>query len=677
MIQLPEDRRPAITPQLALRVAILGGIALALFAIVFFRLWYLQVLSGEDYLAQARDNRVRDIRIPAPRGDIVDRNGTTLVDNRIATVVQIEVDKLPAVERELAAEYQQRVARARPRNRRKVKIPPLPRSERELRVRYARLGRVLRMSPRTIHRAVVRQVGLTPYSDVTIKTDVPRTVYQYLGENQQRFPGVSVQRLFLRSYPFEKLAAQLFGAVGEISPDELKEERYRGVKQGTIVGQGGIEETYDRYLRGRDGARKVQVDSFGRPKGQVAGQREPVKGKQLRLSLDLDLQRAGQEAMAVATGLANRNGNPAKAGGFVALDPRNGEVLALGSYPSFDPNVFSRPLSQRRYEALFGEQAGSPLFNRAVQGLYPTGSTFKVVTATAALQSGLITPETTIYDPGFFKLGPSTFKNAGGVSNGSLALRRALQVSSDVFFYTLGARLDGLEEQVLQRWARRLGLGRRTGIDLPGEFEGQIPDPAWRRRVARREFACRKRRKVPACGISDGRPWSTGDNVNLAVGQGDLQATPLQMAVAYATIANGGKVVRPHLGLQVEDSAGRVLQKIEPGAARHVQLSPAGRQAILDGLRLAAGAPGGTSYDVFKGFPRPVYGKTGTAERHPHADQSWYVAFAPDRRRPIVIAVTVEQGGFGAEAAAPAARLMLSQWFGVKKKVVKGTSRTN
>jgi penicillin-binding protein 2 len=280
----------------------------------------------------------------------------------------------------------------------------------------------------------------------------------------------------------------------------------------------------------------------------------------------------------------------------------------------------------------------------------------------AALQSGIITPDTVIDDPGSVTIGNIKFSNAGGAAHGAVALRQAIQVSSDVFFYKMGAQLNGVSGDPLQRYARKLGIGRRTGIDIPGEFKGLLPTPQWRDRLF-------KERKTD-------RPWTVGDNVNLAVGQGDLQATPLQMATAYSTVVNGGRVPRPHVGYEVEDAAGRTLQEIDPGAARHVRISPGNRQAILDGLRMAAGSAGGTSADVFRGFPRPVYGKTGTAERPGQQDQSWYVCYVPDGKRSIVVAVTIERGGFGAEAAAPAARLILSQWFGVRKKLVRGASRT-
>jgi penicillin-binding protein 2 len=254
--------------------------------------------------------------------------------------------------------------------------------------------------------------------------------------------------------------------------------------------------------------------------------------------------------------------------------------------------------------------------------------------------------------------------NAREKSYGVLSLSRALQVSSDIFFYTLGRDADG-QGEVIQKWARRLSLGRRTGIDLPSEFKGNVPDRAWRARIARKEERYEKQTGKPCCTFSDKRPWSIGDNVNLAVGQGDLQATPLQMAIAYGAIANGGKVVRPHLGLQVEDEQGRLLQKIDRGTARRVKMAPDHRQAIMDGLHLAASAPGGTSTAVFEGWPQdrfPVFGKTGTAETS-KGDQSWYVAYVPSPTKPIVVAVTVERGGFGSEAAAPAARQILSQWF--------------
>jgi penicillin-binding protein 2 len=675
-------RVPPITPQLALRVAVLGVIAFALFGIVFFRLWYLQVLSGDQYLRQARDNRVRELSIQAPRGAVLDRNGDPLVENRVATVVKLDPERLPAIERDAAARWgQQMTARSRRPKGKQGPLIPIPRTATpNLVVRFKRLARALNMSPRTIQERVVRSLTLVPYASVTIKTDVPATVRNYLLERSAEFPGVDVQKVYLRRYPNRDLAAQLEGTVGEISPNELKVARFRGVHQGTIVGKEGIERAYDRYLRGVDGAQRITVDALGRPKGQ-AQERNPVPGRALRTSLDLDLQRTGEAVLdrTIATG-------PGTAGAFVALDPRNGEVLAMGSNPSYDPDVLSRPITQKRLEQLFGPDAGSPRFNRAIGGLYPTGSTFKPITAFSALGQGLITPSTPINDPGCIKIGAAEqeFCNAGKAPNGSVSLPRAIQVSSDVYFYTLGRDLNPLDGQPLQKMAHRLGLGETTGVDLPGEAPGLVPDKRWRAQVGDRERRCRKRRHIPltalaGCGISDMRPWTVGDNVNLAVGQGDLQASPLQMAVAYGAIENGGRVVRPHLGVAVEDSNGRELQKIDPGTARRVKMDPGARDAILQGLHAATSADGGTSADVFKGWNQnafPVYGKTGTAQRNGRNDQSWYVCFVPNQSRPIVLAVTVEDGGFGAEAAAPIARVMLAQWFNQKKTFIAGKSHT-
>jgi penicillin-binding protein 2 len=675
-------RVPPITPQLALRVAVLGVLALALFGIVFFRLWYLQVLSGDQYLQQARDNRVRELSVQAPRGAVLDRNDQAIVENRVATVVKLDPERLPAAERDAAARWgQQMTARSRRPKGEKGPLIPIPRpATPELQLRFKRLGRAVNMSPRTIQQRVVRSLVLVPYASVTIKTDVPATVRNFLLERSSQFRGVSVQKVYLRKYPHKELAAQLAGTVGEISPKELKLERFRGVKQGTIVGKEGVERAYDRYLRGLDGAQRITVDALGRPKAQ-AQSRDPVPGRSLKTSLDLDLQTTGEAVLdrTIATG-------PGTAGAFVALDPRDGQVLAMGSAPSYDPELLSRPITQRRLNQLFGAAAGSPRYNRAIGGLYPTGSTFKPITALAALDKGIITPSTPITDPGCIEIGAAkqSFCNAGKAVNGTLSLPRAIQVSSDVFFYTLGRDLNPLDGQPLQRWAHRLGLGRDTGVDLPSEVSGLVPDKAWRAEVGDRERRCRKRKHIAetapfGCGISDMRPWTVGDNVNLAVGQGDLQATPLQMAVAYAAVENGGRVVRPHLGVAVEDANGREIQKIDPGTARRVRMDPGGRDAIMAGLHAAASAPGGTSADVFKGWNQsayPVFGKTGTAERPGHGDQSWYVCFVPNASRPIVLAVTVEDGGFGAEAAAPIARVMLAQWFNQKKTFIAGKSHT-
>jgi penicillin-binding protein 2 len=416
-----------------------------------------------------------------------------------------------------------------------------------------------------------------------------------------------------------------------------------------MVGQDGVEYEYDEVLRGRAGATRIQVDSLGRPTpgGQLKVV-EPTPGDNLRLTIDTGLQEAGDAALA-------GRGLP---GAYVAMDVRSGAILAMGSNPTFDPEVLTPPITQSQVDELYRDPVLSPLTNRAIAGAYPTGSTYKPITSVAALASGNVTPTEAIVDDGAFTLGGITFQNAGGAAYGTLSMQRALEVSSDVFYYTLGDRMNG--SSALQDWSHKLGIGRETGIDLPGEQPGLLPTPAWRNQLYRE-------------GLTE-RPWSGGDNVNLAVGQGDLQADPLQMAVAYATIANGGEVPRPHVAMQVEDAAGRVLREIDPAPARQVRIDPEWRETILAGLHDAAQSGGGTSYSVFGGFPVPVAGKTGTAERPGHADQSWYVVLAPYPDPEIVVAVTFEEGGFGVDSAAPAALQILSARFDKTAAPVSGGS---
>jgi penicillin-binding protein 2 len=609
-VYLDRETRPPITPQLALRVAIIGGVALVLFGIVFFRLWYLEVLSGDRYRAEANNNRVREINVQAPRGKILDRNGRVLVDNRTGFAVTLQPDKVPAGPHERA-------------------------------LLFKRLGSLLHMNRKQIGKTVTKQLTALPFSPAIVKQDVPLATYSYLLENQDRYPGVDVEQVALRKYPYHEVGAHLFGTVGEVTAPELKQKRYRGVKQGDRVGQAGIEYSYDRYLRGRDGANRVQVDARGDYRARLVS-KAPEAGRQLRLSVDYDVQKAGQQAIA------------GDESAFVVMDVQTGEVRALGSNPSFDPNIFSKTIKESDYRRLSSLANGAPLINRATQSVYPTGSTFKLITATAALQGGLITPDTVAYDPGFLKVGGITFKNAGGAVNGALALRKALQVSSDVFFYRLGLEANTAGDgHLIQRWARRLGLGHSTGIDLPAGSQGVIPSPEWRDRLYKKH-------------LTD-RPWYPGDNVNLAVGQGDVQVAPIQLAVAYAAIANGGYVVRPHLGKRVEDAEGRVIQEFGSPPRRKLKIDSGNRQAIMDGLRAAASQPGGTSYPVFKDFKIPIAGKTGTAQRgNGRADQSWYVALAPYPSPRYVVVATFEHGGFGAETAAPAVRKILSVLFGIK-----------
>jgi len=670
--------RQRIDPQTAVRVAVIGGLALLLFSLLFLRLWTLQVLRGAEALGEARQNRTRSVPEPAARGDIVDRRGRRLVASRLVPVVQIDPRELSQAERDLAADWGRRAGlrarRPRGRRGRLVRIPdPVdPRLARTLR----RLSRILGTPRHDLHARVVAGLAQVPYANVTLTERIGRAELLYLAERRHLLPAMVIAERPRRVYPHGSLAAHLLGTTGELTPRQRVLDRFDGVRRGTVVGQDGVEWSYDTALRGTDGLRRYTVDANGSPIGQRLA-REPRSGHRLRLSIDLELQRAGERALRRA--IAASGG---KAGAFVALDPVDGAILAMGSAPTFDPRRLQRPLTARQYERLLGHSAQTPTFQRSIGAAYPTGSVFKPITAIAGQAAGVLDAGTLVDDDGCVEIGGRRFCNAGEEPHGTVDLREAMKVSSDVYFYVAGRDMEGARGRALQRASRELGLGRRTGVDLPGEFRGLVPDREWRARVARLEAACERRRRIafpPGCGISDKRPWSVGDNVNLSVGQGDLQATPLQMAVTYAAVANGGRIVRPHVGASVEDASGSELERVDPPARRRVKLDSATLEAVRAGLRASTSEPGGTSSDVFAGWPHdrlPVHGKTGTAERPPDLDQSWYAAYVPHRTRPLVVVTTVEEGGFGAEAAAPAARLLLSEWYGVPPRFVAGRSRT-
>jgi penicillin-binding protein 2 len=601
-----DERGPAMTNRLALRIALFGGVAVVLFGVLFFRLWLLQVIDGEKYLAEAKNNRTRSFRTSAPRGEILDRSGKVLVANRTSLALQVNPRKLP--------------------------IDP-----RERRAELAKLAGLTHSTLPRVRKTMHEELKLAPAAPVTLRRDVGHDLVYYLQENQAHFPGVEVERVFVRDYPDGTLAAHILGTVGEVTEEQLKEPRFRGLQPGDEIGQGGIEDTYDHFLRGKPGLTRVQVDALGEPtpNGRLFTE-PPSPGDNLKLSIDEKVQVAGEAALA-------ERGLP---GGFITMDVHTGEILGLGSFPTFEPALFTRPLTQKQVDETYRSSA-APLLDRVTNGLYPTGSTFKLITALAALESGKLQLGEVIDDPGVLEIGGQEFKNAGEAANGAVSLVQALEVSSDVFFYTLGYRMWNTGE--LQHWAHALGIGRSTGIDLPVEDETLLPSQHWRNQLYKE-------------GGTD-RPWSAGDNVQLATGQGDLQTNPLQMAVAYATLANGGTVVTPHLGKEIDDPAGRVLKEIDPKPQRHIQINPEYRAAILEGLHDAAQNGAGTSFSVFGDFPIPVAGKTGTAQRPPHADQSWYGVLAPYPNPRIVTFVTMEEGGFGAESAAPAARKILEAYF--------------
>lgn len=612
VIPKPKPKRNLVSR----RYVAIGGVGLVLLGILFFRLWSLQIVTGDKYLAEANQNRTREVRVPAPRGSILDRDGNVLVDNRTSMALQLDPIEVPS------------------------EVP----ERREL---FGRIGKVLGKDTDWVRRKVKSEIeDNPPGSPITLVQDVDDDVIYYLQEHQAEFPEVRINRIFVRKYPQGLLAAHILGSIGEVTAEDLEENPDKDLAAGDTLGKTGIEQTYDDTLRGSPGETRLQVDSTGRIISQLPSTM-PEPGESVRLSIDEKLQEVG-EASLQSFGLP---------GAFVAMDVNNGQILGLASNPTFDPSIFTKPLTQKQVDDLYDEDLGAPLFDRAIGGQYAVGSIFKPITALAALDGGYITPDKVINDTGKIKIADQPFQNAGATAHGPVDLRRSLEVSSDIYYYLLGADMNGTRQ--LQDWAGDFGLGKATGIDIPGESEGLVPTPKWLNEAHREEPKYYD-------------PWVIGQNIQFAIGQGYFQASPLQMAVAYSALGNGGSVLRPQLFLQSEDAAGRVIKEAEPDVVSTFPIDEGYRQDIMEGLHDAAQSPEGTSYKVFGGFPIPVAGKTGTAEREDEVDQAWYAALAPADDPEIAVIVTVEEGGFGADTAAPVALQILQEYFDKEAKAVSG-----
>jgi len=622
-------------PSVAVRVAIMVGIATVLFGIILFRLWFLQVLSGQQFVAQANDNRLRSVKIVAPRGSIVDRNGAVIVENRPGLAVGIRPMDVPAGQ-----------------------MPALVRD----------LAAVLKMPAAKIQSKLDRQrlIGL-PYDLVIVKEDVKAKVVSYLLEHDLTYPGVEIQKDYLRDYPQGRMAAQILGNMGEITKEQLKEQHFKGYSAGDMVGQQGLEWTYDRWLRGRDGVAKVEVDAMGRPKANapVPGGRLPQPGDTLVTTIDAGVQAKTEEALAKGIDLAHTTGKYAANGGAaVVLDAHSGQVVAMASYPTYDPKVYVGGLSAKDAKRLYARSSNYPLLSRATQESVAVGSTFKVVDSIAGLEEGVITPSSTFYCNGAFVppnlLHRYVFHCWLPSGHGGLSLIPAIAQSCDVYFYNVGYKFYLRQGTELEDWARRLGMGKPTGIDIPGEVAGRVPTPRWKRQHYKTEVD---------------RQWTPGDSILLAIGQGNMEATPLQLATTYAAIANGGTIVKPHLGLKVVDSQGQLVRNLAPTGAHKVEIAQSTLDALRAGLREAATS--GTSAPTFAGYPIAVAGKTGTAQVYGKQDFAWYASYAPANDPKYVVVVMIEQGGHGGTVAAPVARMIYDQLFHQKSSSTSGSTVTD
>jgi len=612
-----------------LRMAVLGVIVLSLFAAMLARLWYLQVLSGPTYRTEAQQNRVRIIVTEAPRGRILDRQGRVLVGNRVVSAV--------VVHRQVVAESPEVL----PRLSQLLGVP-----EPELAGRMA-------------------DERFSPFKPVPVAIDVPKETLIHIREHQAEFPGVEGTQLTQRTYPNGTTAAHVLGYVGEINDVELDQRKAKGYKAGDTIGKSGLELTYEEDLRGEPEIEKLEVDAEGRVLRSL-GRQPGVQGDDVRLTIDLDVQKLAEESLVQGLEAARNTWDPnqakrflAPAGSVVVLDPRDGAVLAMASYPWYDPSEFVNGIKEEKFRELNDPNGSYPLTNRAIQGLYAPGSTFKLATAVAALEEGVISPSYTYNDTGSFRIGNETRRNARGAVFGPVDVSRALTVSSDVFFYDLGARFcPGKCRTGIQDTAREMGLGSLTEVELPFEARGRIADPESRQRL----------HEARPDAFPEGE-WYTGDNVNVAIGQGETVVTPVQLATAYAAFANGGTVRVPRLGEAVQRADGGEVRRIEPRALRNLELPTSLRQPVMRGLEGVVTDPDrGTAVAAFAGFPHHrfrVAGKTGTAEAPPKQDTALFAAFGPVENPRYAVSVVMEESGFGASSAAPVARRIFDGVLGL------------
>jgi penicillin-binding protein 2 len=657
---LPPDPHVAepyrLTPKLALRIGILGMLAIGVFAALFLRLWSLQILNGEQLLRAAQNNQRRDVRLQAPRGAILDRNGQVLVTNVPGTAVVIWQSDLP--------------------KRRAARLREIRALARVLHVPAIQIGRALRRH---------RNDLLNP---VKVKDGVTEAQVGYLKERSEDFPGVKIADTYLRYYPHRELAAHVLGYVGEISAEQLKERRKQGYQSGDTIGQSGIEAFYDRYLRGTPGVAIQRVDSLSRQIGPITPTIPPHAGNSVRLTLDLRLQTAAEEAIRYGIERARNSACygcwNADGGAIVALDPRDGSIRALASYPTYPPSVYVGRVRQRALDAAgltqrTAEAMNFPALDRTIDAAYPPGSTFKPVTAIAAMQEHILQPYESIACTGSYEKNGQVFKNWDPFVNESMTLPTALAKSCDTYFYQVGYRFYGMPPSRgprLQAWASRFGFGQRTGIDVAGERTGLLPTPDWRKKTYTKETD-------PGHWQIDSL-WKPGDSIQLAIGQKDLLVTPLQMARFYAMIANGGKLVTPHLLLDVEQPSsngrrGRPLPTPPPPAPEPTNVDAQALGVVREGLFQATHYSFGTSAAIFSGFPVPISGKTGTAEKvldpgdgYPRTfNQSWWCGYGPSDSPDLVVCTLIENGGHGGDAAAPAALKVFEAFFG-KQAIQKG-----
>ena len=592
------------------RFTVIFWVILAAVCLLVLRLWYLQIIKGEDLLKRSENNRIRIREVKAMRGIIVDARGVVLVENRPSYDVVIfpeDVKDLKGLVERLEA-------------------------------LYAKVGLTFPTDYETILE------NRRPFTPLRVDRNVSREKLALIETHSLELPGVGIDVMPVREYYYGESMAHVIGYIGEVSRDELERDKSAGYKSGDFIGKFGLEKALDRHIRGRPGGEQVEVNVVGR-KVKTLGRVEPVQGYRVVLTIDSQVQKAAWAAM------------EGKAGAVVALDPRDGSILALVSRPGFDPNLFNRGVSADVWEKISSNPL-HPMENRAIAGQYPPGSTYKLIVAAAALEEGIITPETSFNCPGTFEMGTRTFRCWRKHGHGRVSLHRAIVESCDVYFYNVG-KLLGVDR--LAQYAQAFGLGARTGVAMAGERRGLIPTRDW---------------KLARFGV----PWQPGETISIAIGQGYNTVTPLQLANAYAAIANGGEFFTPRVVQRVETDDGEIIEEFRPEKKAALPVSRENLQLLKKALWGVVNEPGGTGGQA-RVPGRDVCGKTGTAQvigmaegddgssyPYEYRDHALFVSFAPRDNPEIVVAVVAEHSGHGGSAAAPVARKVLEAYFAGKAR---------
>ena len=659
------DTPPITKGNMQVRVVSFAIVVAVIFIILAARLWYLQVLAGNDYSVLARATQTLTVKDPAQRGVIYDRDGEVLANNEPGLNVTVVPDEI-----------------------RKEKV--------------AELAMILGADKEAVVASyeAAKELG-NRYSPMLVKENADHDDVTYVMERTEEFPGVTVNDDYVRNYPKGSVAAHILGYTGAITQEELKQDTFKGLSNDSVVGKSGVEVSYEEVLRGSAGKRVYNVDALGRivPEGsrlnslgQFVDENgepiavdlseelpdyivDPVPGKDLALTIDLDLQRVAEAELEAAIERARSAGYAGSGGAAVAMDPRNGEILALASRPDFDPELFVGGISGTRemqiFEYLNTKAANYPFTNRAITAGQPAASTFKPFTGLAGLTYGVIDAYTTVTDRGFcwqptgsdwgcwqsWRENSPNYEYLG--PHGTQNFAEAIKDSNDKYFYQVADWLWNAtgDKDWLPRFYERFGFGHLTGVDIAGETPGRVPTRAGERELL-----------IALYGAAEEGHWTVGDWVNLSIGQGDLLVSPIQIARAYSAIYNGGTLVTPHVGGEIRQD-GKLLKEVSPEPAGQVNVDYYHLQTALEGLR-GVTEEGGTAESVFEGSELDVAGKSGTGEA-PKGYVNWFVGWAENREQPVVVVVMIEGGGAfqtGSEmTAGPAVRHILEAYYGIEQ----------